>query len=228
MRAIFIDNIDDNEFISYEGESTHHLLNVVRIQKGEKVLLMNGKGLIAQSEIEHVQKKKIIFKVLERKTYPQKSSISLAISLTKKEAFNEIYKSCVEMGVKKLIPFKSKFSQNLKINYEKLHKIGINALIQSNNPYLTEVDQVCSYHELLERFESFSNKLVFSLSETPESDFQNNGECLIVIGPEGGLSTDEISTMIKHGAKAIHLPLPILTAPVAACVATGFVLGKTT
>ncbi|MDH5581398.1 MAG: 16S rRNA (uracil(1498)-N(3))-methyltransferase [Bdellovibrionales bacterium] len=226
MRAIYINHIDQNEFINYEGESTHHLLNVVRVQKGEKILLMDGKGLIAESEVEYIQKKKIIFKVLKRKTYPQESRISLAIALPKKEAFHEIYKNCVEMGIKKLIPFESDFSQNTKINYEKLNKIGINALIQSNNPYLTQLEQLCSFEEILKKSKTFDKTFVFSLDDSPMTTFEKNSEYLIIIGPEGGLARGEISEIVKHGAKAIHLPLPILTAPVAACVATGFVLGK--
>ena len=226
MRAVYIEDLTDDEFITIEGEDSHHLINVVRIQKGEKILLMNGKGYFADGEVELIQKKRVTFKVHNKTHHEKIGQITLAIAVTKKDAFNEMIRSATEMGINRVIPFYSEFSQRLKPNYEKINKIMINALTQSNNPYLPQVDKVVDFDDLLSLLPEFENKILFSLADHHSTNLKSKSSTLIIIGPEGGLSPSENEQLIKMGSTSVHLPTPILTAPVACCVALGFVLGK--
>ncbi len=223
MRAIYTPKIESG-LMHFEGDTAHHLIRVVRIQKGETILLLNGQGHKAISTVEEVSKKDLTLKVQEIVTEKLKHNLHLVLGLVKREALEEILKASVEMGLQKIYLVRTQFSQGMVENKERLHKLLVSALEQSNNTYLPEL----IYCENLKAIPLAQYKHLYTLSlENSSSNAAisvNDG--LMFIGPEGGFSPEEEEYLKAQGAHGVHIPVPILRAKTAVIMATGYLLGK--
>ena len=142
MRAFLEEKIPDLKkevFFNYSGDSFHHLVKVARIKPGESLCILNGAGKKYFGEVLTVTKKniEIIIKEIEQETYIERKC---AISVIKRESLELSIRSAVELGVTKIILVKSDYSQNIKINHDRIDKIITSALIQSNNGYKPQIN----------------------------------------------------------------------------------------
>jgi 16S rRNA (uracil1498-N3)-methyltransferase len=224
MRALFHPEILAEQIL-LSGDEAHHFIKVLRLEVGENVLLLDGKGTIATAEVTSVTKKEMNLTVHSKKFIPSDNKIHLAIGIVKKEALEEILKASVEMGIKKLYLIRTQFSQPIFEWTERYQKLLIGALEQSNNPYLPEIKILSSIKEL--PLTDYINLYTFSSqkSYTEENNFSLE-KSLILIGPEGGFSSDEENFLIEKNSQLINLPLPILRAKTATILAVGYLLGK--
>ncbi len=225
MRAIYysFDKIGESKVISVVGDSAKHL-QVVRVKLNEEVLVLNGKGVKAYTSIASISKTQVellVQKIFESKPYHQ---INLAIAVPKKEAFEDILKMAVELGVQNIYPLSSDFSQYEYQDSERFQRILESALIQSNNSFMPIIHPQIKLDVFLDGLKC---PLFFFDSRQVECGKAGkiNGEKFILIGPEGGFSDKEIvSISSKSNVFSIHLPTPILRAPTAVASSIGYLL----
>jgi 16S rRNA (uracil1498-N3)-methyltransferase len=234
MRAIYLEGLKElskASVLKIEGERAHHLLSVARIKVGEDLFLFNGKGLKLKAVVMEIRKKDLsvnIFDVFKE----EKSNLlfDAAICLPKKNAFDEIIKISVELGLDSIIPINSEYSTRHILNKERIHRVLESALIQSNNPFLPDFKDVISLKDLKEISKEYDK--IFYFSSVKKDSFvnlnidQEKNKILLVIGPEGGLSPFEerfLNGLEK--IQTVHLPTPILRAPHALATSVGYLLG---
>lgn len=225
MRAIFYPFIKSeiSKHIIVTDESAKHL-QVVRIKLNEEVLVLNGQGLKAHTFVGSISKNQIELLVTKIEEGTPSHQVSLAIANPKKDAFEDILKIAVELGVRNIYPLRSEFSQYDYEENERFQRILESALIQSNNAFLPIVHA----QQNLENFlEALHTPLFFFNSRLSEnSPFEKKiGEKTILIGPEGGFSPREESLILaKSNAFSIHMPTPIQRAPTAVASSIGYLL----
>lgn len=226
MRAIyypFFEN-EDLSSVSLSGESAHHL-NVVRARVGEEILLLNGKGTKLFAVIVAIDKKTVIVDIVGRNFEAHQHSITLAIATPKKDAFEDILKIAVELGISHIRPLSSHFSQYDYAVNDRTSRLIESALVQSNNAWVPEIAQQVSLSKFLEEL---ALPLFFFNSRPYEIKKKNPivpSEFVVLIGPEGGFSNEEISLISQHPhTTPIHLPTPILRAPTAVATSVGYLL----
>lgn len=229
MRAVFWDqDIGEQKTIVLTSDQAHHLNNVIRVKIGEEILLLNGRGRKYLARIQSQKKREVILGDLESLNPEEKKyRISLGIAQVKKDAMDAILKASCELGIETIYVIETEFSQRYPLNNERIQKIMVSALEQSNNAYLPEIISV----KLAEiNFTEFDNIFLFSTKTdtvskiSPLKSKQNN---LILIGPEGGFSLSEISPVEALGnSQLINLPTPIMRAPTAVNCAVGYVLSR--
>ncbi|RPJ77074.1 MAG: RsmE family RNA methyltransferase, partial [Alphaproteobacteria bacterium] len=132
MRAIYypFDIVGENQIISVTGDSAKHL-QVVRVKQGEDILILNGKGAKAYTRVESISKNQIELLVQQLVQDKHLHHISLAIATPKKDAFEDILKMAVELGVLNIHPLSSDFSQYEYGESERVQRILESALVQS-------------------------------------------------------------------------------------------------
>ena len=225
MRAIYynFENVKVGDFISITGDAAKHL-QVVRIKNFEEILVLNGKGLRVFATVENTSKNQIDLKAVKVEKTSSYHKIHLAIACPKKEAFEDILKMAVELGVEAIYPITSKFSQYDYIQSERIERILESALIQSNNSYLPII-----YPQV--KLENFVEQNILplyffnSLGGSSNNVEKRMGAKIILIGPEGGFSSDEVALILKKEQTfSIHLPTPILRAPTAVASSIGYLL----
>lgn len=227
MRAVYypFDEIQNDERLSITGDSANHL-NVVRVRAQEKILILNGKGTQALAEVLEINKNLVELNILETNHFTKKHALKLAIACPKKDAFEDILKMAVELGVTEIYPLSSQFSQYNYEESERLNRIIESALIQSNNHFWPLISKE---RELGEFIKNQKGQILFFNSQTANQiEKSMNTDATILIGPEGGFSKEEVELILASNQHVeIHLSTPIMRAPTAFATALGYVLGKT-
>ncbi len=225
MRAIYYPFVKSElaKNIIVLGESAKHL-QVVRIRPNDEVLVLNGNGLKAHTIVGAIFKTQVELLVQKIEEELPKHSISLAIANPKKDAFEDILKMAVELGIKEIFPLRSEFSQYDYEASERFLRILESALVQSNNAFLTKIHPQRRLEDFLE---SNQSPLYFFNSRPSDSTpiGKKNEEKVILIGPEGGFSNRETEIILsKPNVFSIHMPTPIQRAPTAVASSIGYLL----
>lgn len=223
MRAIFIEILSKEVIL--EEETAHHLINVLRVKKGQKVLGLNGKGVKAEYLLDEVTKKKINLTKINEEIIERPHAIDIAVGKVKKEALSLILKQACELGVENIIIYESEYSQNYRLNLERLNKILVSGIEQSNSAYLPQIVE-SKIGEI--DYSKYERVVYFSSQrDTSAGNIDLVGDILLFIGPEGGLSSDEEEKLAQmKNSHRIHLNIPIMRAPTAVSCAMGYLFAK--
>jgi 16S rRNA (uracil1498-N3)-methyltransferase len=188
----------------------HHALQVLRMQAGDSFWLTNGQGKQCFCTIEQVQKKSFQFALSHQRIIePIKPQLHLAIAFTKNaDRIEWLVEKVTEIGVHTIIPLLTTRSERHHIKQERLHKILVSAMLQSQQSFLPTLHEPQTLQQLLSHH--VANKFVAhceheqhktSLLET----LKPNENSLILIGPEGDFTTDEINECLQASCKPVSL-----------------------
>ncbi|EPZ50434.1 RNA methyltransferase, RsmE family [Bacteriovorax sp. BAL6_X] len=236
MRAIYIrDDLSPSidGILSFSDDRSHHLIKSVRVKKGDEVLLLDGKGGRYTSEVINCTKREVSLKVLAFEKIEKFTHIDLAIGLPKREAFESSLKNATQVGISEIYPFQADYSNWSIKNLDRVNSVIESSLIQSNNPYFPVVHhETASLDALFEIFHQYDYIFLTTLSRSNGMDIESidsikDKRILIIIGPEGGLSSREEELMLKeNNVMGLKLATPILKTESAVLTIVGYVLGK--
>lgn len=226
MRASFQRELAIQEAYQLKGDQAHHLLNVVRVEQGEEILLLNGTGLMVKTRVSGIAKRELTLEKLEAISATRNFEMDLALGIPKKEALELTLKQVVELGFRNIFLIRSQYSQTKVPEVERLESLLISALEQSNAPFMPELIEAqwsgisaADYEEVI--------MLDSQTMVKKNTRLQGNKKRLLVVGPEGGFSPTE--TALLHGWPnmiVINLPTPILRTPTAVATGAGILLGS--
>lgn len=224
MRASFQKDLVLQESYQLKGDAAHHLVNVVRVELNEEILLLNGAGLTIKTKVSSLSKRELILTNIGAAQVSRNYGMDLALGIPKKEALELSLKQAVELGFRKIYLIRGEFSQTRLPEPERLESLLISALEQSNAAYLPEIIQ-SNWHEL--PIAEYSEILMMdSQSKTQDAKLAKSLESrLLIVGPEGGFSPAESELLHKMPKiRIINLPTPILRTPTAVAVGAGILL----
>lgn len=220
-------NLEKNEIVIDDFEFKH-LVKVLRKKSGDKITLTDGKRNIYYCEITSIQKGKLLCQIsgIEFNLYEPEVSVSLYLSLLRNfSRFEFAIEKAVELGVMSICPVITEHTVSKNIlnisKIERLKKIIISAMGQSQRCVLPELQSTLTFKELLSKTGSKLNKIVMyeSSDDCEKIDFSNNSnELSILIGPEGGFNENEISELRKNNWQVKSLGKRKLRAETAAIV----------
>lgn len=226
MRAHWIDSLQIDESYTLRGDALHHLVNVIRIEANEELLLLNGKGLFVETLVQSISKKELQLKTIKHYTKERSYTLDLALGMPKREALELCLKEATELGFRKIFLIKSEYSQMRFPEEERVQKILISALEQSNAPFLPEVITLDWKDINWANYEE-SVLLDSQISESRTQEKKNHGESILIVGPEGGFSPSELQYLrALNNVQIVNLPTPILRSPTAVATGAGLVLQR--
>jgi 16S rRNA (uracil1498-N3)-methyltransferase len=225
----------DKEF-NLDERAAHYLINVLRLTAGESITLFNGFGGEYEALIIHIAKKNIrvrIVNFLEREVESH-LNITLAQSMAKGEKMDVIIQKAVELGVKKIVPlFTERCTvklQNEKSEKRLLHwrSIIVSACEQSGRNVLPEISPILTLKNWLPTIKA-DQCFVLTPHESQKISLLNSHQNIVLlIGPEGGLTENEIKLAKTHHFIPLNLGPRILrteTASLAALAILQYQLG---
>lgn len=239
MRSIFLNDFNPNlysigtpksDILLVADEMAFHLIIVCRIKLLDQVMILNGDGTVAISEVQEINRKKVSLKLLKIKNVARNLDLDFLIAPPKKDAFDLMLKMAVELGVHKINLISSEYSQiNFKSNarYERLIE---SAMIQSNNPYKLKIGKQFKLTDCGDVLAQYDHIFYFCSHQLADATapikLQRGSRVLIIIGPEGGFSQKEEELFKTF--KAIHFinlsAAYIMRSPTALATAYGHVL----
>lgn len=199
-----------------DHEEAHHCVRVLRKRVGDIIEVMDGKGHFYQAELTSTGKSVCSFKILSS-SFQEASSqhIHLAIAPTKNIDRTEwMVEKCVEIGVDEISFLQCDNSERSRIRFDRLAKKALSATKQSRRKYIPTL------HETLTPFSDFLDLEVAPYADTRSVAMAHVNEdqpykelrtwkplpyALVLIGPEGDFSPDEVKLALEAGAQLVSL-----------------------
>jgi 16S rRNA (uracil1498-N3)-methyltransferase len=221
------------ELIEIAGAEAKHAISVRRIRVAEKVQLSNGAGLRVRGVVESTLNATLQIRALEVFQESRNAiRIGLVQALAKGDRDEMAVQACTEIGLTDIYPWQAKRSISIwndaKAEKSRLRwqAIATEAAKQSLQSFVPEVHSVLPSIEVAALFADYDRVIV--LDPASEIAFSNAvpagvGSVLLVIGPEGGISDDELVLFENSGAARVSLGTNILRTSTAGPVALSLV-----
>ena len=213
MSLFYFDKFESvTGIIALDEEESKHVARTLRKKNGDIVFATNGKGTFFTCKIIDNNQNKCLLKIEHSEADYNKRNfkVHIASSLTKNIARIEFFiEKAVEIGLDEFTPIAFKHSERVSYKAERLRKIAISAIKQSKNMYLPEINPIESFDSFLKRIKlSDAQKFMAYQSEKEQHlkyKVKPKHDIIILIGPEGDFTTDEIEKAIAHGFEVVNL-----------------------
>jgi 16S rRNA (uracil1498-N3)-methyltransferase len=223
--AIALSQFQQNQIL-LTPQQQHYLSRVLRLQKGDRFIAMDGisKWWLAQLEGEEAQ----ILELLSVET-ELPVSITLMVALPKGNGFDEVVRCCTELGVAYIAPV---MSDRTLLNpspqkLERWQRIAAEAAEQSERSFVPTILEPVSFNAALSSFPTQQKYICEGRGNYQhfKKCLHNQGEMSIVIaiGPEGGWTEKELDNAIQAGFQPVSLGRRILRAVTAPIVALSLI-----
>ncbi len=199
------------EEIALGENEAKHIVQVLRKGVGDKIQLTNGAGFLAEATISVAQKKKCHVLLDTVKQYDSlEPKLHLAVAFTKNNNRNEwVLEKATELGVCSIIPLQTKRSERNNYRFDRWKGIIQSAVMQSQQYYIPELSQPKTIASILESYTDVSQKLVAHCIDDLErisiNEIEKQKETLLLIGPEGDFTEDEVNMLNSSSFKSISL-----------------------
>ena len=217
-----------------EGSEAHHLLHVLRLRVGDTVEVFNGTGAEADAVITNTTRKTVEVKVTARRKSQANSQIPvvLATAVPKGDRFRWLVEKAAELGVSRLVPLITERSSvdPGENRLKKLQQTIIAAAKQSGQTRLMELVPLQKWDEFLDEVSQTDQHLMIAdpsgsrlaLWDSASSETAAKSVVLL-IGPEGGFTAEEVQAALDKGAIPVKLNEAILRIETAAILFAGLV-----
>lgn len=222
--------------VSLANPEARHIQKVLRLQVGAPVCLFDGSGAEYAAAIERLLPDRVDFKVLQRLEVSLESPLSLVVAqgFLKDKKMDGLLRAMTELGVAEWLPF---YSQNtvpvveadrLPARVARWQSIACQALKQCRRNQAPVIRMPCSFETVLTLEGDFDHKVICWENETrtiwPQlAADANTPRLLLVLGPEGGFSSNEVTAAHRHGFVSVSLGPRILRAETAAVTACAII-----
>lgn len=207
-----------------QDEATH-ALRVLRLTEGAEVMLTDGKGSFYRAEIDIISGKRCYMRIVETST-PEpmwKGHLHLAMAPTKNmDRIEWFAEKATEIGFDELTFLDCRFSERKVVKTERVEKILVSAMKQSLKPTLPILNGMTPFDKFI-NYRFGGKKFIAHCYDGDKLPLMQALQCgedaLVLIGPEGDFSPEEVQKAIANGFQPITLGHSRLRTETAALVA---------
>jgi 16S rRNA (uracil1498-N3)-methyltransferase len=232
LPVFLVDRLPEGPGIVLDGQEGRHAATVRRLRTGEELVLSDGHGGMARCGVAGIGKDVVELTIADRWTVPApRPRVVLAQALVKGERGELAVELATEAGVDEILPWRAarcvarwedgpRGSKAL----ERWRNTVREATKQARRAWRPEVTDPVGTAALADRVRIAAATLVLhesadrGLADTP---LPPEGDLLLVVGPEGGITDEELATLTEAGATVVRLGPTVLRASTAAAVALG-------
>ena len=219
----------ENSIVILDDDTSKHIWQVLRMLEGDRIALTDGKGNIAEGTLLAVERHKSKV-ALDKISFQERTSeiLHLCVGFTKNNNRNEwMLEKATELGVTAIIPIAAARSEKAHFRLDRWQKILMSAILQSRQHYLPHLADITSLGDVLKHFEQIPQKFVAHCyadgQRTPISTLlKPNVETVLLIGPEGDFTQEEVKMCIDNGFVPVSLGKQRLRTETAAITACAF------
>lgn len=185
-----------------DGDEAHHA-KVLRLSINDEILVTDGRGLLCDAVITADG-----FRITNQRTIPRLYSIHLFVAPTKNaDRIEWLVEKATEIGVSSVSLVECNRSERTRINDERLKKMAVSAMKQSQQAWVPEIKPLTGFNEIVStRFDQ--NFIAFVDHSNPDKlkDLAVPGKSYgLLIGPEGDFTDEEVQSAINSGWRKVSL-----------------------
>ncbi len=210
MHWFYLAEINGERIQLGETES-HHAIRVLRLNKDERVMVTDGKGLVAEGVILDPDPKALGLRLEHQEQRELPSwGVHLGIAPTKaSDRMEWLVEKATECGVRRITPLRCTRSERKALKTERLKKISLSAMKQSRQCHLPRIDELTSFGRFLEEGSYGQRFLAWCSGSSRDpylgKEIRPGEQVRILIGPEGDFTNEEVEEAIRAGYRPVSL-----------------------
>lgn len=221
MHLFYTPDIQSTIYTLNEEESKH-CVRVLRLNNGDKIELIDGIGGWYEAEITDANPKRCTVTVVQSKKEFGKRNVQLHIAIAPTKNMDRLewfIEKATEIGIDELSLIDCDNSERTIVKTERLNKVAVSAIKQSIKAYLPQINEVIDFKKFIFSSTNFIGQKFIAHcypihQESPgerenkkhlKTVYQKGNNALLLIGPEGDFSVDEVQLSIDNGFKEISL-----------------------
>lgn len=210
-----------------DDKASHYLLHVLRAKTGDSLTLFNGQGGEYKAVIDRLDKKAVTVKIqsFDAREVESPIQIHLAQGVARGEKMDTIVQKSTELGVASIIPLITERC-NVRLDKEReakrrehLQAVAVSACEQSGRNRVPTITAFADYQQWLPTSQSTLKFVLSPHVNNALPDLKNAESILLLIGPEGGLSNNEVDAALSHGFIPLNLGPRVLRTETASLAA---------
>ena len=224
MILFYTDDINGN-IAHLDTEQARHCVQVLRKQEGDAISFVDGTGGFYEGIIQETGKKKCVIQIIKTQQGFNKRPFNLHIAIAPTKNTNRLewfLEKATEIGIDEITPIICNHSERRKLRTDRLRKILVAAMKQSLKAYLPKLNEPISFKQFIQLPRTNLVKYIAQGAENTalKDNYTAKKDVLLLIGPEGDFSKEELSMAFDNGFLGIHLGKSRLrteTAGIVAC-----------
>ena len=231
LTLFFVEDLPTSTGAIYEfdGEDAHHAVRVLRMTAGEVFMLSDGEGAWSEVKVFAVKKKSLEVQVLSSGFQePLRTTITVVQAIPKGDRAKEAIELLTEAGVDTIIPWTS--SRSIGKGTDKFAITAREASKQSRRLRIPRVVDAASTDQICALIKQSSCTVVFHESASSAlSELKlplGISDVVIIIGPEGGITDEELARFSDAGAMLSRMGRPVLRSAHAGIAAVSALCAK--
>lgn len=196
-------------------EEAKHAVKVLRLQSGDRMVLVDGEGGLFDAEVSVASGKHCLYNILETLPYERewRGRISLAIAPTKMmDRMEWMAEKATEIGFDEISFLDCKFSERKTLRTDRVERIVVSAMKQSHKACKPVVNEMCGFREFVAGEREGRKFIAHCYEEVARRDLFDELSAMdaetpvtVLVGPEGDFSIDEVRLAMEHGYESISL-----------------------
>lgn len=209
------------------ADEAQHVLRVLRLGMGDELNLMDGRGMFHQAVITEAGGHHCRYRIVE--SLPQQpeweGTIHLAMAPTKNmDRVEWLVEKATEIGIDRLSLLDCRFSERRVVKTDRLEKIIVSAMKQSHKAWKPQVDEMLAFQKFIGRSDLPAQRFIAHCYPMEDKPFlldvlQPRTPALVLIGPEGDFSIEEVHAAEAAGFRSVSLGTSRLRTETAALTA---------
>jgi 16S rRNA (uracil1498-N3)-methyltransferase len=197
------ETIEDASSVVLDEATSKHVIQVLRMQVGERLQLTDGKGNLLTAEITDDNRKRCGVKTISLvKAPPPARAITIAISPVKNNSrFEWFLEKATEIGVTDIIPLLCERTEKQHFRPERMNGVLVSAMLQSQQSWLPVLHEPVKFNQLVTtatQQQKFIAHCEDGNKQALHQYISTSSNQLILIGPEGDFSPSEIAMALKY------------------------------
>ena len=209
-------------------EESKHCVRVLRMEVGDELHITDGKGNMHRCKVVDNNVKRCVVEVVESQAEYQKMDYELTVAIAPTkiiDRFEWFLEKSTEVGISEIYPIECDHSERRQLKLDREQKVVTSAVKQSLKAYHPVLHPLTSVRDVIAMPFEGAKFIAHCNSELGEREYlgrliKKGEKTLILIGPEGDFSPEEINFALQNGFKAISLGKERLRTETAAVVAT--------
>jgi len=189
-----------------------HCIQVLRLQTGDPIIITDGKGFFYDAVIENIRPKHCRVNIVNTRTphTARQYAVHVAIAPTKNmDRMEWFVEKATEIGIDTITFLRCRHSERKEIKLQRLYKTAISAIKQSRKAMLPQINDMVDFHSFIAFKQERCVKMIAHCAEDRKQLLQDvytpPQDSLVLIGPEGDFSREEIEAALTAGFQPVSL-----------------------